>query len=402
MSRSIPALVNPPLLVWAREEAGYAVQVAADWLKVPAAVLQAWENGTEKPPLAKAQSLARFYHRPLGVFYLPHPPNIAPLAAEYRRLPDVQPGVESPELRLALRLLSWRRDVALELSETLGTQYEEFATALKLTESPAAAGSKLRALLGVTSHEQLGWRDEWQAWRAWRGAVEHAGVLVFQFPKVPLEQARGVALLRFPLPGIGINSKETAPGSRAFTLIHELVHVALAFGREEQSALTERRDAAAWAEVERFAEETASAVLVPADALEAELAELRVPQDGWDVPLVRRLATTFRITPLAMATRLRAEGALTWAGYGRWKESWQAYLDSLALRRGGFASPVDKTLGRAGRPLVRLVLTAMDANQITAVDAARYLDLGFQHFDELREALRPGPGAGAAGDDDGN
>lgn len=404
MSRPIPALVNPSLLVWAREEAGYAVEAVADRLKVPADLLRAWENGTEKPSVAKAQSLAKLYHRPFGVFYLPQKPNTPPLAAEYRRLPGVKPGVESPELRLALRLLSWRRDAALELSETLGIRLDDFAASLKLTDSPAVAGAKLRALLGVSPQEQLGWRNEWQAWRAWRTVVEQAGVLVFQFPKVPLEQARGVSLLRFPLPAIGINSKESAPGARAFTLLHELVHLALAAGREETTALNERRDDAAWAEVERFAEETASAVLVPAELLQAQLEAFRVPRDGWDVPLVRRLAATFRITPLAMATRLRAEGELTWSGYGRWKESWLAYLGTLAPRRGGFASPVDKTLGRAGRPLVKLVLEAMDSNQITAVDAARYLDLGLHHFDELRAALRPGPGASAdqAGDDDGD
>ena len=404
MSRSIPALVNPPLLIWAREEAGYAVEAVADWLKVPADLLRAWESGTEKPSVAKAQSLAKFYHRPFGVFYLPQKPNTPSLAAEFRRLPGVKPGVESPELRLALRLLSWRRGAALELSETLGLKADEFATKLSLAESPAAAGARLRALLGVTPEQQLGWRNEWQAWRAWRTAAERAGVLVFQFPKVPLTQARGVSLLRFPLPAVGINSKETAPGARAFTLVHELVHLALAAGREEQTAQNERRDDAAWAEVERFAEETASAVLVPEEMLQTHLASLSVPQDGWDVPLVRRMASTFRITPLAMATRLRAEGALTRAGYSRWKESWLAYLSTLALRSGGFASPVDKTLGRAGRPLVKLVLEAMDTNQITAVDAARYLDLGFHHFDQLRTALRPGPSAGAdqAGDDDGD
>lgn len=404
MSRSIPALVNPPLLVWAREEAGYAIETVAEWLKVPADLLRAWESGTEKPSVAKAQSLAKFYHRPFGVLYLPQPPKTAPLAAEYRRLPGVTPGVESPELRLALRLVSWRRDAAIDLTEAVGARPDEFGTALSLKETPAAAGAKLRARLGITPEEQLGWRDEWQAWREWRSAVERAGVLVFQFPKVPLAEVHGVSLLQSPLPAIGINSKESAPGARAFTLLHELVHVALAIGREESPALNERRDDAAWAEVERFAEETASTALVPTDLLSAHLAELGVPRDGWDVALVRRLATVFRITPLAMATRLRAEGELTWAGYARWKESWQAYLGTLALRRSGFATPVSKTLGRAGRPLVKLVLEAMDTNQITAVDAARYLDLGFHHFDQLREALRPGPGAGAEGrgDDDGD
>src|SRR5206468_7791875 len=92
----------------------------------------------------------------------------------------------------------------------------------------------------------------------WRGAVEQAGVLVFMFPKVSLTQARGVTLPLFPLPAIGINSKETSAGARSFTLVHELVHVALAYGNEEKPAEWERRTESSLQELERFAEEVRS------------------------------------------------------------------------------------------------------------------------------------------------
>lgn len=59
-------------------------------------------------------------------------------------------------------------------------------------------------------------------------------------------------------------------------------------------------------------------------------------------------------------------------------------MDTLTPRKGGFASPVDKTLGRAGRPFTQLVLEALDANRITAVDVSRYLDLRFDHVQDLR------------------
>jgi hypothetical protein len=54
---------------------------------------------------------------------------------------------------------------------------------------------------------------------------------------------------------------------------------------------------------------------------------------------------------------------------------------------GGYASPVDKTLGRVGRPFVQLVLEALVANRITSVDASRYLDCGFDHIRNLRREL---------------
>ena len=60
--------------------------------------------------------------------------------------------------------------------------------------------------LGIDT--QMEWPNKWRAWHAWRAAVETIGVLVFQFPKVPLGEARGFSLLRFPLPVAAVNNKE--------------------------------------------------------------------------------------------------------------------------------------------------------------------------------------------------
>lgn len=392
-------MVNPPLLVWAREQSGYAPESVAKRLSIKPDRLLAWERGDLKPTIRQAQELARFYQRPLGVFFLPQPPGLPPLAAEYRRLPGVEPGVESPELRLALRAMSQRREVALELLEELGSPFAEFNIAAHLAEGANEVGRRLRGLLGVTVQEQLAWKDDWEAWRRWREAVEAVGVLVFQFPKVPLNQVRGVSLLKFPLPAIGVNSKESAPGSRIFTLLHELAHIALTAGHDEKPALTETRSAEDWSKVERFAEEAASAAIVPERTLAEFLERMSVARDAWDVELVRKLAGKFRVTPLAMATRLRVAGAVTWDGYRRWKSAWTDYLATLIPRSGGFASPVDKTLGRSGRPLAQLVVEALDSNRITAVDASHYLDLRFEHFDKLRSELRLGSGRAQTADD---
>ena len=385
MRTSTPALVNPTVLTWARQESGYPPEPVAKRLNVKPERLLAWERGDLKPTVRQAQDLAKFYRRPFGVFFLPQPPALPPLAAEYRRLPGVRSGVESPEFRLALRVMSQRREVALELSEELGV--EDFNFTAHLSESTAAVGARLREALGITEDEQLGWTSDWQAWRRWREAVETAGVLVFQFPKVSLAQARGVTLFKFPLPAIGINSKESFPGARSFTLLHELTHLALAVGNEERAALGETRDDAGWLEVERFAEEAASAALIPSEMLSSILQKMDVPPDAWDISLMRSLAGKFNITPLAMATRLRTAGGLSWAGYNRCKFEWNQYLDTLPKRK-GFALPVDKTLGRSGRPFVQLVLEALDMNRITAVQASHYLDLRFEHFDKLRNELR--------------
>ncbi len=383
----IPADVKPDLLIWAREESGYPADVVAKRLGVKVERLVQWEQGDRKPTVRQVQELAKFYHRPFGVFFLPQRPAILPLASEYRRLPGVRPGVETPEFRLALRQMSLRRERTIELNDELAISVTQFRSAAHMSESPAIVGRRLRAVLGVSVAQQMAWRDEWQAWRSWRTAVENAGVLVFQFPKVSLDQARGVSLLQFPSPAIGINSKELAPGARIFTLMHELVHIAFALGQEERVALREARTDAQWEEVERFAEEAASEAVIPEEVLGTALRNNRVPRDGWDVAQVRSLAAKFRLTPLAMATRLRVDGEMTWAGYARWKELWSEYVANLKPRTGGIATPVDKALSRGGRPFAQLVLEALDSNRLTAVDASRYLDLRFDRIAALRTEL---------------
>ena len=88
-----------------------------------------------------------------------------------------------------------------------------------------------------------------------------------------------------------------------------------------------------------------------------------------------------------MATRLRESGHMTPRAYREWRAEWDEYVAALPPSKGGPSSPAQKTLGRSGRPFVQLVLQAVSSNRITVVDAARYLDLKFEHFDELRERL---------------
>ena len=66
--------------------------------------------------------------------------------------------------------------------------------------------------------------------------------------------------------------------------------------------------------------------------------------------------------------------------------------------RGGLATPVEKAVNRAGRPFAALVLEALAANRITSVDASRYLDLKFEHFEKLGDHLREGALGASAGE----
>jgi len=385
----LPVPLNPSVLSWARKESGYPLDSVARKLNIKKVErVASWEQpGGEAPTMRQVQLLARIYHRPLSLFFQPKPPKLAPLAAEYRRLPGVVSGEESPELRLAVRQMSNRRDRTMNLLEELGEAVPAFKLRAHLNEEPAAVAARLRDALNISIETQTAWRDEWQAWRGWRESVEKLGVLVFQFLKVNLGEVRGISLLKFPMPVVGINSKEKVAGSKSYTVIHELIHLMLAAGHEEEPAIKEKRTEKQWEGVEHFAENTASHVLVPESVLQTA-AGPKHRNAPWSLDDVKKLARQFRISPLAMATRLRASGYMTWPAYQTWKENWNAYVKTLKPKGGGIATPAEKAINRTGKPFVQLVLEALDSNRLTSVDAARYLDLKFQHFDELRQNIR--------------
>jgi Zn-dependent peptidase ImmA (M78 family) len=338
--------------------------------------------------MRQVKLLAGFLQRPLSLFFLPEPPKVVPLAAEYRRLAGVVPGQESAELRMAIRQMLFRRENALNLMEELGEEITEFRLSARLNEDQAEVGTRLRKTAGITIEQQEGWSDAWQAWREWRSALESLGVLVFMFPKVTLEEVRGISLLRTPMPVVAVNTKEFAE-ARAYTALHEVVHLMLAAAQEETSALKDTHTPEQWKAVERFAEVAASHALLPEALLDSAVRK-SVPEGLKDLESVRRMAWRFKMTPLATATRLRESGYMTWEEYQAWCRKWDSHVARLPRKKGGFATPVGKTLGRGGRAFAQLVVEALDTNRITPVDASRYLDLKFEHFGRLRERLAAG------------
>lgn len=385
MAKSIPALVNPKLLAWAREQAGFSVQEVSLKVKRDVEELRAWEQGEQQPTLRQAEKLAKVYHCSYSIFTLQQPPRTAPLATEYRRLPGVKSGEESPELRVALRDMLYHRRVALNLIEELGETQEAFSLNARLSEDVEAVAARIRKALNVSLETQFEWTNDSQAWKGWRSAIEAKSLLVLLFGDVDAEEVRGVSLFHPTLPVIGINNHEVR-ASRPFTLLHEFVHILLSKGAEEKPALEEKRPEQEWTEVERYAERVAGAVLMPARAINNEpLVQGRRPSDDWSVSEIQKLARRYKVTPLAFATRLLVLGRMSPSTYRRWKDSWTKFLkDHPPKVGGGIATPAEKALNRNGAAFTTLVLEALTLERITPVDASRYLNLNYPHIEDLR------------------
>ena len=237
MPISVKAIVRPELLVWARESARLSPEAAARKTQVTEEKLRSWESGESSPSIPQLRKLGKAYKRPLAVFYLPRPPRVFDALHDFRRLPEEALGTQSPELAFEIRRARARREIALDLyQELVGEEPKEFPGRAALDEDPEAVGLRLRELLGVARAEAPSWRNHYDALNRWRGALEEAGVLVFQAEDVEVSQMRGFSLSEQLFPVVVVNIKD-AVTARLFSMLHETAHLML---REGDSAICAR------------------------------------------------------------------------------------------------------------------------------------------------------------------
>lgn len=230
--------INPAMLRWAREQAGYpTVDTVASRLQRPAAVIEAWESGAEFPTWRQLERLAlELYHRPTALFFFPEPPEEPAPAAEFRRLPETALNDLEPDTWLAVRQARAR---LLDLAEL--AQFDDSAERQILRDLGAAAApdraaelaGKVRDYLGVDLDAQMGWPSVDAALDHWREAVQAAGVWVFKRP-FKQQDVAGFCLDDARHPLMYLNNEQ--PKMRQiFTLFHELAHLLFGFNHLERT-----------------------------------------------------------------------------------------------------------------------------------------------------------------------
>ncbi len=375
MTRPTLAYTNPEVLRWARESAGFTVEDAAAKIGIPWSQLEMAESDVDYLTLRQAEKAAQVYERPLAALLLPSPPTELAPEAQFRRLSGAPEPPWPPEMRLLVRRVRRRQDAAVELYEDL----EETPPWLGVTErlrgvEPTALAGWTRDLLGVTRETQAAWArgDAYAPLRGWTAAVEEIGTLVMQDGSMELELMRGFASVDDAVPAIVINSADE-PRARAFTLLHELGHLALRAAGTAGARSTEQ-----------WANDFAGSVMMPHEWLAGEL---RAATGESLIARVDVVARKLGVTPLAAAVRIARTGlspsreirGVIGAIRGRGKADTQ---------RGGGGDYYGRTISRFGPTFIRLVLSALDSQAVTYPTASTLLDnVRVNNFERLRDTV---------------
>ena len=364
------------MLVWARETASLTQEKMAHALGVPVERIEEWERGDDSPTVNQLRRLAERCKRPLSVFYLPEPPRDFQALRDFRRLPGVRDRRFSPQLAYEVRAAYERRLVALDVLRDLGEVPAELGIKVGVNDNPEAVAARLRERLGLTLAQQVRLHDHFGGWR---DAIEQAGILVFVLGgahhQVELEEMRGFAIAEEPLPVIVVNGKDRLPG-KVFTLLHELVHVALGQSAIENDV--EAGDALPEPErvVERFCNRVAAAVLMPREALLAEAIVVAKQQRNtrWSNEEISALARHYGMSREAVLLRLVELGRADVPFYEAMRLEYARQREEMAESEvTGFAPYRYQVLGHLGRGFARLVLQGYHNNRLTLSAVSGYL-----------------------------
>jgi Zn-dependent peptidase ImmA (M78 family)/DNA-binding XRE family transcriptional regulator len=394
MAKSIPAIVRPNILAWARESAGYSLEEAAKRLQTSPDKLESWENGTKPPSIAKVRKMVTVYKRPLHFFFLDEPPVDPPIPHDFRRLPVDGIVHYEPALRFQVRAAYERRQIALDLAADLDVKPARFPLAGSLGDDPEVLSDRVRSFLNVTVADQKRTHRPGDNYRLWRTCLEAKDVLIFQFTGIRPKQMLGFSLSFDLLPVIAVNRK-LKPNGRVFTLLHELAHLIVGesgvcdLAEDHLGSPTDQR-------TEVFANRLAAAMLLPKAAVLSEpiVRKRGSGQHEWSNDELESLAHAYGVSEETVLRRLLTLGRTTQRFYARKRAEYLARYERLeeeereAVDRDEFRrNRPQEVISNFGRFFTRLVLANYSRDRISLTDASKFLGVKAPMVERVEQLL---------------
>ena len=375
--------VAPELLDWARVRSGRTV----DDLEARFPKIRDWLSGTSKPTQRQLEQFAAATYTPIGMFFLPEPPEEELPIPDYRTVASA--GVRSPSADLleAIYICESRQAWFQQFAEARSYPPVPIVNSLALSTDPLRAARALRDQLGFG----LASRTDYPTWTdALSGLSEHAenaGIMVMvsgivgtnTHRKLDPAEFRGFSLVDELAPVVFVNGADSK-AAQIFTLAHELAHVSLGGSGVSRPDL---RDTTEPNETEQWCNAVAAELLVPIDSLAQEY------RLGADVGAeIQRLARFYKVSTLVILRRVFDARIIDPAEYrleyDREYERVLAYLERSSSG-GNFynAQPV-----RTSKKFARAIISDTLEGGTLYRDAYRLL--GFKKsstFDELTQRL---------------
>ena len=377
------ATVQPEILRWARETAGFSVDAAAAALALSDARgrtkterLANMEAGEEDPTRALLVKMAKAYRRPLLVFYLAAPPKQGDRGQDFRTLPAGHARF-NPELDALVRDIKARQGLIRSMLEDNQAGPVDFIGSATMELPAPRLAAVMANRLGFSLDRFRAMKNPDEAFGYLRETIEQTGVYVLLLgnlgsyhTNIPIDIFRGFALADTLAPLIVINDLD-ARTAWSFTAIHELAHLWLGTTGISGTDNGQR--------IEQYCNDVAGELLVPL----AELRDLALPPNQSVTTIAAQISTfaeVRRVSRSMVAYKLFRAGMIgkpNWAALDQqFRQEWEAHKEREAEKNkkveGGPNYYVVRR-HRVGSALLGLVRRSLDEGTTTYTKASRIL-----------------------------
>lgn len=384
MAKSIPAIITPEVLAWARNLDGITIDDIAAKLHTAPEKILSWEQGTSYPTVTQAKNLAKQYRVPFVYFYLPDTPKKLKRLekTDYRTFGNNGNSIiTSRELRWFLRDIEDRRDAVLSLYEEEKREPLSFPIKLSAGADMEEVAAAIRNLLELTEDIQCKFRKPEVALSHCIQVLEKWDVLIFQATKIAPSEMRGLSIAYERMPIIALNRKDE-PSARLFTLCHELVHIVT---RTSGICNDVNENSVSQNVIEMKCNQIAGKILVPLNELSSHPTIGKIRKYGFDDSYVYQVSRDFAVSKEVILHALWEMKIITRENYfdilARYIDEYKSYK---AKKKGGFLPPATDTGTQVGKLYARTILNAYYTDKISARDASGYLlNLKTKNFEKL-------------------
>jgi Zn-dependent peptidase ImmA (M78 family) len=375
--------VNPKILVWARETAGFTVSQAAAAIgikdgKSQTAIdkLASLESGETTPSRPQLLKMAQKYRRPLLTFYLDAPPRRGDRGEDFRSVPDRQAAPEARVDALVRDIRARQATVRDFILEDETRRKLAFIGSAKMADGAKPVLNSIQSTLQLNAEAYRNQPSPEKAFAYLRSKAESVGIFVLlignlgsHHTNISVEAFRGFALADDVAPFVVINDQD-APTAWSFTLLHEIVHLWL--GKTGVSGRSHDM------QIEKFCNDVAARFLLPADELPNAKVTL-ADTEQTAISKIDQFATERHLSRSMVAYSLLRAGMMTeetWKTitawfFAQWSKSRDAKRDRKKDRKGPNYYVVKRH--RLGRALLELVSRGIDEGSLTPTRASKVL-----------------------------
>lgn len=388
MPKSVKALITPEVLKWVREKRiRLEIDFVAKKLKIDRERLVAWENGTDKPTFTQLKKIAKLYKTHISIFYLPKPPTTFHRPVDYRVFPKSKAPDAEQTYKLKANIVEAheRRARLIGYYELLEEPPPKVSVIVNLNEPHRNAAEKITQFLEFNREKLPKTADPYKALKFWKQTVEAKGILVCGTSanthlSLELQTARGFCIAQKPFPVIVVNPKDS-PYGRIFTIIHELVHIAMGKSVIQNTGYSDIRKPAL-NDTEVFCNMVAGEVLVPEDEL-LERIDLNTLKE--DIP---EISKHFQVSSEVIMRRLLILKKITQQKYYTYRKMLHDKYERTQNDIVGGIPYHTRLLSTFGEHYTRYAFSAYYENKITLAElSAAFYNCSTKHLFEIESKI---------------